>query len=426
MSRHSRAIIAASVVTSTTTLLTTLPSVLVTAVWAPIDVVVEARDQGPGRRAREEGDRHPLDLGEQGAAQVVDQALADAGARPALDDLQQRVADGGGDGGGRQPRDHRPVGLRDRRVEDRPHDERRHEAEQGGEHDGHEEHGDRAAVGPGERPRPPQRPARHGRPGELAGGRVGAASSGSAAWFEATKPPRRKPPVPLRHMPSRPATLPPRGSSSACSLLVADRGLLAGRRRAHRGGDPDRPAADRRRRRRPPDPAATTPPTPTHATPSTDRRHDRPRTRPSRPTDPPEPTGAIDWQQFDDQLDTGAARGADRLRRPRRAARSSCSSCATARPTRTTGSASLLVNPGGPGFGGTSLAAGAEFRLRRGAARALRHRRLGPAGHRLHDAGDRLHRRLRRVLRRHRHHARRRRRAPADRRPGRGASRTSA
>ena len=35
VSRHSRAIIAASVVTSTMTLLTTLPSVLVTAVCAP-------------------------------------------------------------------------------------------------------------------------------------------------------------------------------------------------------------------------------------------------------------------------------------------------------------------------------------------------------------------------------------------------------
>ena len=34
--RHSSAIIAASVVTSTITLLTTLPSVLVTAVWAPM------------------------------------------------------------------------------------------------------------------------------------------------------------------------------------------------------------------------------------------------------------------------------------------------------------------------------------------------------------------------------------------------------
>ena len=34
--RHSSASIAASVVTSTITLLTTLPSVLVTAVWAPI------------------------------------------------------------------------------------------------------------------------------------------------------------------------------------------------------------------------------------------------------------------------------------------------------------------------------------------------------------------------------------------------------
>ena len=81
---------------------------------------------------------------------------------------------------------------------------------------------------------------------------------------------------------------------------------------------------------------------------------------------------------------------------------------------------SLLINPGGPGAGGAEFAAGAEFVFDERAARALRHRRLGPAGHGLHRAGDRLHRRLRRVLRRVRHHARRRRRAPADRRPRRG------
>ena len=84
VSRHSRASIAISVVTSTTTLLTTLPSVLVTAVWAPTTSLFEPRDRRAGRRAGEERDRHPLDLGEQGPAEVVDQTLADARAAPAL------------------------------------------------------------------------------------------------------------------------------------------------------------------------------------------------------------------------------------------------------------------------------------------------------------------------------------------------------
>ena len=47
MRRHSRAIIAASVVTSTTTLLTTLPSVLVTAFWAPITSLLRREIRAP-------------------------------------------------------------------------------------------------------------------------------------------------------------------------------------------------------------------------------------------------------------------------------------------------------------------------------------------------------------------------------------------
>ena len=84
---------------------------------------------------------------------------------------------------------------------------------------------------------------------------------------------------------------------------------------------------------------------------------------------------------------------------------------------------SLLVNPGGPGFGGTDFAVFAEHELRAVAARPLRHRRMGSARHRREHAADRLHRRLRPLLRDARRDARRRGRAPAGRRPRRGVHR---
>ena len=68
---------------------------------------------------------------------------------------------------------------------------------------------------------------------------------------------------------------------------------------------------------------------------------------------------------------------------------------------------SLLVNPGGPGFGGTIFAESAEFIYEPDLLDQLRHRRLGPPWHRRERTGHRLHRQLRRVLRRHRHHPRR-------------------
>ena len=57
------------------------------------DVVVEAAGRRAGLGAGEERDRHPLDLGEQGDAQVVDQPLADPGRAPPLHDGQRGVGD---------------------------------------------------------------------------------------------------------------------------------------------------------------------------------------------------------------------------------------------------------------------------------------------------------------------------------------------
>ena len=103
VSRHSSAAIAARVVTSTTTLLTMLPSVLVTAVLRADDVVVQPAGERAGLGAGEERDRHALHLGEQRHPQVVDDALTDGGAAPPLHDGQTGV------GHARQPPQSQPV-----------------------------------------------------------------------------------------------------------------------------------------------------------------------------------------------------------------------------------------------------------------------------------------------------------------------------
>ena len=133
VSRHSRMSIAARAVTSPMTLLTTLPRVLVTAVWAPTTSLLSRDVIAPGRRPGEEGDRHPDHLGEQGGSQVEDQRLADVRTAPALQHVEPGVGDGGGDAEHGEPGDHRAVSVGDRRVDDLADDERRHEGDQGGE-----------------------------------------------------------------------------------------------------------------------------------------------------------------------------------------------------------------------------------------------------------------------------------------------------
>ena len=141
--------------------------------------------------------------------------------------------------------------------------------------------------------------------------RVDAASSGSAAWFEATKPTRRKPPVPLRHMPSRPATPPSPLASSrrvpARRPVACSRGADVRTEEATQIGPPPTEDAE-----------ATVPSDPSDVTDDTVPTDDDRTDSTVEAEDTPTPTGAIDWQQFDDQLDTGAARGPDRLRRPGR------------------------------------------------------------------------------------------------------------
>ena len=99
-------------------------------------------------------------------------------------------------------------------------------------------------------------------------------------------------------------------------------------------------------------PAATAAPDETGAG-HAHRHGDRRRTR-ARPTAPV--GGTLDWQEHSEGVEVGAARGARRLRRPRRRARSSSSSPATSPTDQENKIGSLLVNPGGPGFGGSDFA----------------------------------------------------------------------
>ena len=105
VSRHSNASIAPSVVNSTITLLTTLPSVLVTAVCAPITSLL-SRDviEPVGVRVKKAiGIR--CTLANKRATQVEDQPLADTSAAPALHDREPGIGD-------RQRRRRSPPGSR--------------------------------------------------------------------------------------------------------------------------------------------------------------------------------------------------------------------------------------------------------------------------------------------------------------------------
>ena len=72
-------------------------------------------------------------------------------------------------------------------------------------------------------------------------------------------------------------------------------------------------------------------------------------------------------------------RGAARLRRPRRRGDHAVACCGCRPRTPTSGSASLVVNPGGPGVSGVDYAAAAEAYFGERAAGRLRHRRVRPA-----------------------------------------------
>ena len=119
-----------SVTTSVMTFETTVPSVLVTACCAPITSLLSRRLQRAGLGAGEERDRHALHVVEQRDPQVVDEALADPGRVPALEQAEPGV---GERERRRRPRrgthDERPVLVRDGGVEQGPEQQRRDDAD---------------------------------------------------------------------------------------------------------------------------------------------------------------------------------------------------------------------------------------------------------------------------------------------------------
>ena len=117
------------------------------------------------------------------------------------------------------------------------------------------------------------------------------------------------------------------------------------------------------------------------------------------------------------------ARGADRLQRPERPGRSTLHLARYNALDQENKIGTLLVNPGGPGFGGGVLATRAptiyDRTLSTGSTSSA-----GTRAARREHAGDRLRRRLRRVLRRRRHHPRHAAERQPDRRHRQASSRT--
>ena len=148
--RQSRASMAITTVTSVTTFDTTVPSVPVTARWAPMTSLFKPADQCTRLGPREELHRHALHVVEQADPEVVDEAFTDAG-RPAP--LEQR------DDRRRNRGSHHEQRLRDQQggvlvgkggVDDRLEHERGDEREERLEDDRHQEPRELPSIGSGE------------------------------------------------------------------------------------------------------------------------------------------------------------------------------------------------------------------------------------------------------------------------------------
>ena len=123
------------------------------------DVAVEALDERTGARPAEEGERHALDVVEDRGAQVDDEPFADAGGEPALRDAEGAGEHGEAGGDRRERDDEADVAGGDAVVDDALEEERGDGTGGGVDGDEHEERGELAAVGPGEREHPADRAA---------------------------------------------------------------------------------------------------------------------------------------------------------------------------------------------------------------------------------------------------------------------------
>jgi hypothetical protein len=132
-----------------TRLPTTPERVPLKARWAPEHVAVEPADEGAGPGPGEEGDGHPLDVVEDGGAEVEDEALADAGGEPAGDDAEPASTTAMA-AISRQPDDLVGLAAGVDGVDDAAGEDRGGDDEDGAGDAADEEPGEPAAVGAGE------------------------------------------------------------------------------------------------------------------------------------------------------------------------------------------------------------------------------------------------------------------------------------
>ena len=178
------------------------------------------------------------------------------------------------------------------------------------------------------------------------------------------------------HAPACVQTTPARGVAARRARRSPSASRASAQRRRHR-----RAPTRRRRRRRPTDRRRRHRPTGTDGTERADRRDATTDARPTTDGRRSEPA-PIEWT-----ASRRAARGRPRSRCPsttttRRRRRSSCTSPATSPTTRTNRSARCSSTPAAPASAAPTFAEQRRVHLRRGAARPLRHRRLGPPRHR--------------------------------------------
>ena len=135
VSRHSNMAIVAKVVTSTTTLLTTLPRVLVTADWAPTTSLFSRLIKAPVwvRVKKAMGIRSTLS--NKRDAQVVDQSFTDSRRVPALYDRQRRISQCRKSRDAGKQRDLVAVLVRDAVIEDVAEQQRGDQRQQGRDQD---------------------------------------------------------------------------------------------------------------------------------------------------------------------------------------------------------------------------------------------------------------------------------------------------
>ena len=112
----------------------------------PDDIVVDAGHQLTGLALGEEAERLSLEVIEDGAAQIEDDALADLGADVPLEHADEPVEQGHEHHAGGQQVQLAEVAVRQRIIDQGPHEERRNQCQAGDCQDGQQHQCDAATV----------------------------------------------------------------------------------------------------------------------------------------------------------------------------------------------------------------------------------------------------------------------------------------